>query len=260
MCKKLGANFEKDFKPFFINPATKEKVFCFFDPCHMIKLVRNMLEHNLKLRNNEKEILFEDIKRLQKLQDEEGLKAGTKLTKKHIYFYNNRMNVKLAAQTLSESISTALKFVDKCVPGYLQSSEETVKFCSIFNDAFDILNVRSKFPKPKKYNMPLSDSTFIELKQYAENIIEYIKNIEDCEHRSILKSNRKTSLLGLIICSQNIFELYLLLKEKGLEYLLTYKLNQDHLETFFSAIQSRGGFNNNPSAKDFESQLQKIIS
>ncbi|CAL1682573.1 unnamed protein product [Lasius platythorax] len=261
MCKELGANFEleKDFKPFFINPATKEKVLCVFDPCHMIKLVRNTLGHNLRLRNNEKEILFEDIKRLQKLQDEEGLKAGTRLTKKHIYFHNNRMNVKLAAQTLSESVSTALKFVDKRVPGYLQSPEETAKFCSIFNDAFDILNVRSKFPKPKKCNMPLSDSTFIELKQYAENIIEYIKNIEDCEHRSILKSNRRTGFLGLIICLQNIFELFLLLKEKGLEYLLTYKLNQDHLETFFSAIRSRGGFNNNPSAKHFESSYKRLL-
>lgn len=63
-------------------------------------------------------------------------------------------------------------------------------------------------------------------------VIEYIKNIEDCEHRSILKSIRKTGFLGFIICLQNIFELFLLLKEKGLEYLLTYKLNQDHLEIF----------------------------
>lgn len=35
------------------------------------------------------------------------------------------MNVKLAAQTLSDSVNTALKFVEKCVPGYLQSPQET---------------------------------------------------------------------------------------------------------------------------------------
>lgn len=240
MCKELGANFElgNDFKPYFINPATKEKVFCFYDSCHMLKLVRNALGHLKLLRNNEQDILFDDIKRLQKLQEEEGLKAGTKLTKKHIYFHNNKMNVKLAAQFLSESSGTDLIFVDKCVPGYLQSPQETVKFCSIFNDAFDILNVRSKFPKPKKCNISLSDSTFIELKQYADNIIEYIKSITDCEHRSILQSSRKTGFIGFIICLQNIFELFLVLKEKGLEYLLSYKLKQDHLETFFSAIRS----------------------
>lgn len=137
--------------------------------------------------------------------------------------------------------------------------KKLLSFVPFFNDAFDILNVRSKFPKQKKCNKPLSDSTFIELKQYAEKIIEYIKNIENCEHRSILQSNRKTGFVGCIICLQNIFDLFLLLKEKGLEYLLTYKLNQDHLETFFSAIRSRGGFNNNPSAKHFEASYKRLL-
>lgn len=166
MCTELGANFTlgQNFKPYFINPANKEKVFCFFDPCHMLKLVRNAMAHLSILYSNGKKILFDDIRLLQKKQDEEGLKAGTKLKKNHIYFHNNKMNVKLAAQTLSESISAALKFVDKYDPKYLQSAQETAKFCSIFNDAFDILNVRSKFPKPKKCNMPLTDSTFDALK------------------------------------------------------------------------------------------------
>lgn len=62
--------------------------------------------------------------------------------------------------------------------------------------------------------MPLSDSIIIELKQYAENIIEYIKSIEDCKHRSILISNRKTGFLGFIICLQNIFELFPILKKR----------------------------------------------
>lgn len=107
--------------------------------------------------------------------------------------------------------------------------------------------------------MPLSDNTFVELKQYADKIIENIKSITDCEHRSILQSTRKTGFIGFIICLQNIFELFLVLKEKGLEYLLTYKTNQDHLETFFSAIRSRSGFNNNPSARQFESSYKILL-
>lgn len=38
--------------------------------------------------------------------------------------------------------------------------------------------------------------------------------------------------------------------DSNFKYLLTYKLSQD-LETFFSAIRNRGGFNNNPTAKQF---------
>jgi hypothetical protein len=44
MCTSLGANFNyfsESFKPFFVNPITKENCFVFFDLCYMIKLVRN---------------------------------------------------------------------------------------------------------------------------------------------------------------------------------------------------------------------------
>lgn len=121
----ISANFEirPNFKPYFINPATKEKVFCFFDPSHMIKLVRNTLEQRLKLKCNNCDILWNDIVSLQKLQEEEGLKAATKLNKNHISFHTNKMKVKLAAQTLSDSVNCALQFVAKYMPKRLQSPD-----------------------------------------------------------------------------------------------------------------------------------------
>jgi len=33
-----------------------------------------------------------------------------------------------------------------------------------------------------------------------------------------------------------------------MKYLLTYKFSQDHIELFFGAVRSTGGFNNNPTA------------
>jgi len=39
-------------------------------------------------------------------------------------YKNNKMNVKLAAQTLSESISTALKFVNQLYPKQFNLPEE----------------------------------------------------------------------------------------------------------------------------------------
>jgi len=67
-------------------------------------------------------------------------------------YKNNKMNVKLAAQTLSESVSTALKFVNQLYSKQFNLPEETAVFCSIFNDAFDLLNVRTKFNKKKMQN------------------------------------------------------------------------------------------------------------
>lgn len=44
-----------------------------------------------------------------------------------------------------------------------------------------------------------------------------------------------------------------------LKYLLTYKLSQDHLKLFFGAIRSRGGFNNNPTSRQFEAAYKRLL-
>jgi hypothetical protein len=49
-----------------------------------------------------------------------------------------------------------------------------------------------------------------------------------------------------------------ILKQNNLNYLLTYKLSQDHLEMFLSNIHSRGGFNNNRSVIHLESPYNKL--
>ncbi|XP_008181585.1 uncharacterized protein LOC103308972 [Acyrthosiphon pisum] len=45
----------------------------------------------------------------------------------------------------------------------------------------------------------------------------------------------------------------------SLSYKLSYRLSQDHIETFFSSIRQRGGFNNNPSCKQFKSAHKKLL-
>lgn len=42
-------------------------------------------------------------------------------------------------------------------------------------------------------------------------------------------------------------------------FLLTYKLSQDHLETFFSVIRRMNGWNNNPTAKLFKYSYRKLL-
>lgn len=168
------------------------------------------------------------------------------------------MKVKLAAQTLT---GCALQFVAKCIPERLQSPDKTAKFCKIFNDAFDILNVRTMYPEPSNCNLhlPLTDENVEHLKESAHNIISYIKEITDHKLQPILESERKIGFLGFIICLTNIFDLFTLLKEKGLKYMLIYKLSQDHLETFFSALKSRGRFNNNLSTRQLEYSYKRLL-
>ncbi|KAF0761571.1 THAP domain-containing protein 9 [Aphis craccivora] len=38
-----------------------------------------------------------------------------------------------------------------------------------------------------------------------------------------------------------------------------YKVSQDHIETTFSAIRSRGGYNNNPTCRQFNAAYKRIL-
>ena len=44
-----------------------------------------------------------------------------------------------------------------------------------------------------------------------------------------------------------------------LKYLLAYKFSQDHLELFFAAVRSCGGFNNNPTVQQFTSSYKRLL-
>ena len=63
----------------------------------------------------------------------------------------------------------------------------------------------------------------------------------------VLQSQRKTAYLGFIIALRSALKIAQRLFKKHFKYFLTYKLSQDHLETFFSVIRRMGGFNNKPN-------------
>ncbi|KAF2889223.1 hypothetical protein ILUMI_16950, partial [Ignelater luminosus] len=85
MCNEFGSQYQfPDLKPSF--QFNNMEVHTFWDACHMY------------------------IESIEKLQAREGLRAGTKLTARHINFQNEKMKVSLALQTLSRSVSSALLF------------------------------------------------------------------------------------------------------------------------------------------------------
>lgn len=265
MCNSLGANlnFGPNFKPYFTNPATSEKCYIFYDFCHMIKLIRNTLgDHKIIKTVDNKSISWSYIEKLHDLQCKEGLRVANKLTKKHVHYQNNKMNVKLAIQTLSESVSKALNFLqmidDTEIQKDFQDSSETALFCLNFNNMGDMLNCKNKFSKGE-FNTPLTDDTYSKMKEHALKFENYIITLCNDKGTPLINSQRKTGFIGMIIALRNIFPLYDKLKQEGMSYLLTYKLSQDYIETFFSAIRSRGGFNNNPNVLQFKSAYKRLL-
>lgn len=194
MCITLGANlnYNSNFKPYFTNP-TSEICYIFYDFCHMIKLIRNILGDKKIIKiTNGKSILWSYMEKLYEMQCKEGLRVANKLTKKHIYYQNNRINVKLAIQTFSESVYNSFQFFksldDKEIQNTFKNCSETALFCLNFNNMGDMLNCKNRFSK-REFDAPLNNENYTKMKENAENFEKYITTLCDVNGNSILTSN-----------------------------------------------------------------------
>ncbi len=87
------------------------KVYMLLDFCHLMKLVRNCFaKQGGFLDPTGRKIEWRYITELVKLQQEEGLHLGNKLTKTHILFHNSKMSVRLATQLLSSSVADSIEY------------------------------------------------------------------------------------------------------------------------------------------------------
>ena len=80
-----------------------------------------------------------------------------------------------------------------------------------------------------------------------------------------MESQQKTGFFGIYCGLETIVGLGLMMLIetpacfKAIKYLISYRLSQDHLEMFFSAIRNRNGFNPNPTCRLFTSAFKGIL-
>nr|CAH7724979.1 unnamed protein product [Callosobruchus chinensis] len=264
MAEHLGANLNLDtLQASFAHPVDNHKVFLFFDACHMLKLVRNCLAtyKTLTTKNNET-IDWQYFEKLVAVQNKEGLTAATKLRKRHIQWENEKMKVSLAAQTFSRSVADALRFLEKDLAlnfNEFQGAEATANFSVIINNIFDIFNSKSRY-STYEYKKGINSNNASAIFKFLEQCKDYIKGLK-VGNTNVLNCRRKTGFLGFIICIDNLQAFYMeyVIKYQYLSYILTYKMSQDHIELFFSAIRSKGGSNNNPTARQFEAIYKRLL-
>jgi len=284
-CKVLGAVFDfsdkTSFKPFFTHPITGENIYVFFDPCHMLKLVRNYFALKGPIIYKEHDyIRWDYIKKLNDLQYSQGLHCACKIKNRHVEFTNEKMKVFLAAQVLSSSTAKALEFLEMKIKDVdFLGASATAQFCTNFNDIFDALNSKNMFCKtPGRKAITIENLS--ELNTHVTRWIEYIQNLEVLIHKRKIKNVQgnvekevcekntkpikqsvitctvvRTGFLGFIICLKNLVSLCDdMFEKKYISYLLSYKLSQDHVEMFFALIRQMNGFTNNPVG------LQEIVA
>lgn len=81
-------------------------------------------------------------------------------------------------------------------------------------------------------------------------------NIEivNIRQKAIQSKYVKVGLLGFIISLKSLYNLCSqLFTENICEYVLSYKISQDHIEMLFSLIRDMNGYCNNPTSVQFTS-------
>ena len=246
------------------NVFSEEKRFIYFfsDPPHLIKTARNCLSNSgagrctrfmwndgmFVLWNHISEIFYEDRDR--------GLHLLPKLTYDHIKLTSySIMNVRLAAQVLSSTVSRVLL-------KYKPDAVATAKFCEMMDSFFDIVNIKNTTEckhEQKPFLKPFSsinDHRFHWLRRiffkYLEDWLQSIENRPGNftrKARSNMFLSRQT-FEGIEITVFSTIELVQFLLLHDVPYVLTERFCQDPLENYFGRQRSMGARKNNPILRD----------
>lgn len=253
--KHLGVKFDED-KTYFKSPTNPEdKIYAILDPPHMLKLFRGCLAKHI-LYSDDKPIRWDYIVELHKMQMKKNINLGNKLSNQHINYGTRPMNVRLAAETMSRSVTYGIDHFREDNYEQFRDSEKTTEFIKNVKNTFDICNVRaSQIGNTDHMNSfhkrPICVSTAEDLLEYFHEAIAYFKSIQIDEVYENKKNNIKRYTRKLAIQSKsftpffgtvcNLFSFEGLYKDHvlngQLEALYTFQFSQDHLETWFSCVR-----------------------
>lgn len=265
MCKLLGASFEMDnFKPEFILPGQEQKTYIILDPSHMLKLARNCVgNHNLILENGE-EIKWKYFQKLEEYRVIKGYTLTHKLNKKHMNWENFKMNVRVAAETLSDSVANSMEYLMQAGYEEFTNASPTITFIRHINKIFDIMNTDKIKSDNNIFKNPIDCYTANDIFAYFNEATEYFAKIKITNRQGqivrVINSTLRTAFRGFIINMINFRSIYEeCVVTKVMDYLPTHRFSQDILEAFFGRIRSQLGHNDNPTVEQFGSAYRKIV-
>ena len=159
------------------------------------------------------------------------------------------MKVNLASQTLSQSIANAVDFMHNVMHDErFEGSEATFIFLTTVDRLFDRLNAWNPYGKYQK--SPITAANISDVETDLQTAIRYLSMLKLPNGQLLVESRRRTTVIGFKCAASGIIGIakHLLLRRAlPFDYFLPRKCSQDHVETLFSVIRRRGGWNNNPN-------------
>lgn len=251
VAKQLGADFENN-KPYFHNTKNPaDKIYFILDPPHMIKLARGCFGTHQLYHDNEP-LDWSLIVALHEMQKEKNFNLGNQLSDMHLNFHLKPMNVRLACETMSNSVADCLQQLNEDNYPKFQNCGKTIEFIRLINNVFDVSNTKPK-TNDRAFKQAIYPLTAQEFFQYFNRAKDYIRGIEINEWNSkktvlrrklVLRSKSFTPFFGMIHNLTAFEGLYNDLVVNGhLDALNTFRFSQDHLETWFSSVRrGLGGY------------------
>lgn len=236
--------------PSIKNPScTERNIWVFCDVPHALKLLRNHLLDEGYILSCGKYLCKEPFEKLIEKQNvaDNDLQYAPKVTMNHILVSGpERQKVRPASELLSSTVGKAISHI---FPEFSFAGE----IVQIINDGFDVLNSR----------IPICGVN--PLKSAYGNCLKEQDEALDKLHHLILTMRVKgqKNLLpfqkGFLISINSIRGLFKELKSDGYSYILTYRLNQDVLESYFSQIRGIGRFYDHPLPTTVTQRIKSLI-
>jgi hypothetical protein len=185
--------------------------------------VRNALGSWKRMFDGEgREICWNHVTELYNIQKTNGFSLANKLTKHHVNYEKNKMKVKYAAQTFSQSVANALLTMNQLQHKSFEDVTGTVNYLKTFDTIFDIMNSRTISEHFSK--APLKKDNEHTWKSVFEKTAHYICHLKsNNKELTVLKSTKYASFLGI-----DLLYFYFLF------HLLTIHEVQNHLKLFSS--------------------------
>ena len=239
------------------NPFDDSRYLYFIsDPPHLLKTTRNCFSNSYAHFNSRKlwntqDISWIHIVSLYENYNEltpKGLRLCPKLKRAHIDLTPfSRMNVRLAANVLSDTVSRGLK---RC---YGDRVRATCELINMVNKWFDIMNTKSigelfasRNPNLNVFSS-LNDERLVWLEfEFLEYFNKWDRNVEQREgvytqnEKSRMKLSHQT-LKGFFITTKAVIECVKFMLQRGAEFILTSHFNQDPLEQIFGHVRHKDG-------------------
>ena len=232
------------------------------DPPHLIKTGRNCLTHSghgrctRYMRNNGFYLLWDHIRSIYDEDRECGLHLLPRLKYEHVNLTPySVMNVRLAAQVLSSTVSNVLSAYGP------PEAAGTAKYCMMMDTFFDILNIRNSKEsehKRKPFLEPFTSINDHRFQWLEETFLSYFESWQQSitTRPGNFTQNAKNNMFiswqtyeGIKITTQSIIEIVKYLLQNGFQYVFTEHFCQDPLENYFGRQRSSCGYGDNPNSK-----------